>query len=126
MTPTLKRISHLFAVVTLVLSTVSMHGQLISAPEPQSATITGKVTDANGGVIPGATVTAVGTLADERHEVIADGAGFFSLSGLHPSSSFRLAVRADGFADWSSADIMLSPGQQVDVSEIKQPGCGYA
>jgi carboxypeptidase family protein len=114
------QISHLFAVVTLVLTAVSMHGQLISAPEPQSTTITGTVTDANGGVIPGATVTAVGTLADERHEVIADGAGFFSLSGLRPSRSFRLAARADGFTNWSSADMTLSPGQQVDVSEIKR------
>lgn len=96
-----------------------MHGQLVSAPQPQAGTITGTVMDANGGVIPGATVVAVSAPVDERHEVIADGAGFFSLSELHPSSSYRLTVHADGFADWSSADFTLSPGQQVDVPDIK-------
>ena len=96
-----------------------MHGQLIAAPEPQPATITGTVTDVNGGVIPGATVTAVGATVDERHEVTADGSGFFSLSELPASSSYRVTIHADGFADWSSADIALSPGQQVDVTEIK-------
>lgn len=64
-------------------------------------------------------MTAVGTLADERHEVIADGAGLYSLSGrLHPALFGWQSVQT-GFADWSSADMTLSPGQQVDVSEIK-------
>jgi ABC-type antimicrobial peptide transport system permease subunit len=30
-----------------------------------------------------------------------------------------VTVHADGFADWSSADIALLPGQQFDLTEIK-------
>jgi hypothetical protein len=70
-----------------------MQGQLVAAPEPQPATITGTVTDLNGGVIPGATLTAVGAPVDGRHEVTADGLGFFSLSELPPSRSQEFILR---------------------------------
>ena len=118
MTPFLKRIRQLFVVVTLVVSAISMHGELVVS-EPQPATITGTVTDLNGGAIPGATITAVGASVDKRHEVIADGSGVLSLSELAPSGAYRVAVHADGVAEWSSADITLSPGQQFEVTEIK-------
>ncbi|HWZ49849.1 MAG TPA: hypothetical protein VNW54_00130, partial [Granulicella sp.] len=54
------RIKFAFCVLLGCLSSIRLLGQQISAPEPQSGTVTGTVEDVDGEVVPGATVSVDG------------------------------------------------------------------
>ena len=113
------RIRQYLCVFAFCLSAVSVPGQLISAPEPQPASINGFAADADGDAIPGATVRADSTAPSEHHKVVADQTGYFILKGLRPSVTYHITVSAKGFADWTSPDVVLTPGQEEEISGIK-------
>jgi hypothetical protein len=100
---------------------VKLSAQMISAPSPQTGTITGTVEDLNGGLIPGATVAIKEISPDDHHGVITDGEGFFSLGDVPSAVTVHLLVHADGFQDWTSASVNLTPGQMYDLTDIKLP-----
>ncbi len=103
------------------------------APARQSADnqldgrIYGKVTDPSGNVIAGAKVSLAAESAGSQRSglwpiapgqsLLTDSAGSFQFSKLH-AGKFRIAVQAQGFADWIGPAIMLSAGQYYDVPEI--------
>jgi hypothetical protein len=94
-------------------------GQLISAPEPQTGTIVGTVTDVNNGTVPGATVIVEGPSAHDHSTVVTDDNGFFQLDHLAPGTPYRVTVSADGFADWTSPAIILKPGQYMQLTGVR-------
>jgi hypothetical protein len=98
---------------------IKLSAQTISAPSPQTGTITGTVEDLNGGLIPGATVTIEGTSPDAHHSITTNGEGVFSLSDVPSAISLKLIAHADGFQDWTSPSITLTPGQIYDLTDIK-------
>jgi hypothetical protein len=109
----------LLPVLLLTLLSVRSLGQLISAPEPQSSSIRGFVTDLDGGLIPDATIVANGPASSNRVMVTTDSTGSFDLRNLRPAVPYRIAVSAKGFADITSKQIVLSPGQQLELATIK-------
>jgi hypothetical protein len=94
-----------------------------SAPELQTGTIIGTVTDVNEGTIPGATVALEGTsLTDSQHvktSIRTGDDGFFKLDHLSPGIPYHVTISANGFADWSSPEITLRPGQYMDLTDIR-------
>jgi hypothetical protein len=93
--------------------------QPISAPEPQTGTITGTVTDANDATVPGATVALEGpSIADPQPLKTRDD-GFFKFDHLNPAIPYHVTVSASGFADWSSPEVILKPGQYMDLTGIR-------
>ena len=93
--------------------------QFISAPEPQTGTIIGTVVDVNDATIPGATVALEEpSLADPQRLVTGDN-GFFKLEHLNPGIPYHLTVSASGFAGWNSPEIILKPGQYMDLASIR-------
>lgn len=101
------------------LFSVYAQGQLISAPEPQTATVIGAVTDTDDAVIPGATVTVDGPTPEDHYISTSTGDGSFSLDHLRPSVSYHVMVVAQGFTSWTSPAVVLSPGQQLDLANVK-------
>jgi hypothetical protein len=93
-------------------------GQYPPTPDPQPAHIAGVVTDANGGIIPGAEAVAVSPTRDP-HSALANESGFFQIDNLAPGTAYEVTVSAKGFASWKSAEILLSPGQVADLNGIK-------
>jgi Carboxypeptidase regulatory-like domain len=95
-------------------------GQLmISAPEPRTGAITGTLLDMNDGTIPGATVVLEGpSLADPKHVETNDN-GFFQLDRLKPGTPYRVTISADGFANWTSPEVVLKPGQYLELAGIR-------
>jgi hypothetical protein len=91
---------------------------MVSAPLPQTGTINGTVEDLNEGVIPGATVTFEEAGSDGHHTT-TDGGGVFCLSDVPSAMAVHLVVHADGFQDFTSASLILSPGQVLELNEIK-------
>ena len=99
--------------------TTAAVAQQISAPEPQTGTIIGTVTDVNDGTVPGATVDLAGPSLADHQRVMANDSGFFKLDHLNPGISYRVTVKASEFADWTSPEVILRPGQYMELTGIR-------
>jgi hypothetical protein len=93
-------------------------GQVTSLPAPVPGQITGTVTDSNGDVVSGATVVLQRTGAKDPLKLVSDDNGFFDFKQLEPGS-YRVTISAPDFADWTSADLVLNPGQYMLLTECK-------
>jgi len=98
---------------------VAAEAPLPSAPDASPAELNGTVTDANGDLIPGATVVLNGPDATFHQTQVANDSAFFQFGGLKPGGPYRVSVTANGFQNWSSDPITLASGQFFGVTEIK-------
>jgi len=92
-----------------------------SAPAPaipeQTGAVSGTVTDSNGDLVSGATVTIDGS--DDHATATADDNGTFNFSGLKPGADYRVTVTAKGFQPWTSPALAVTAGGFVIVKEIQ-------
>jgi len=86
-------------VLALLLAATSVLAQA-------TAQINGTVSDPSGGVLPGATVTAIQTETGLRREVVTDAEGAFTLTNL-PIGPYRLEVALSGFRTYVQTGIVL-------------------
>lgn len=91
---------------------------LLSAPDPQPGHVSGTVTDDNGDIIPGATVVLESASQHEQTAVANDNGGF-QFDNVNPGNPVEVSVKAQGFVDWKSAPVVVSPGEFTLVSDIK-------
>jgi len=80
------------------------------------ARIYGTITDPHGNVLPAATVTLAAAANQSRQTTLTDVNGFFTFQNL-PASAFRITITARGFANWTSPEITLSPGQYYELPD---------
>jgi hypothetical protein len=92
--------------------------QETSAPKTDTGQITGTVTDVNGDVLSGATVVLQGPGPADSRQVLSDDNGFFAFKQLDPGT-YRVIITAKDFADWTSPDLVLNPGQYLIVKDSK-------
>jgi hypothetical protein len=92
--------------------------QDISTPMPQMGHITGTVSDVNNDVLSGATVVLEGRGLKSPQKVLSDDNGFFEFGQLDPGT-YQVTITAEEFADWSSPDLILSPGQYLILPATK-------
>src|SRR5688572_28620533 len=71
-----------------------------------TAQINGTVADSSGGVLPGATVTAIQTDTGFRREVVTEAEGTFTLTNL-PIGPYRLEVALAGFRTYVQTGLVL-------------------
>lgn len=108
----------LWGLVICFCAATTSAAQQLSAPETQPGTIVGTVIDATGGVVPGAIVLLQSqTQGYERRAVTLDN-GFFRLDGVKPATPYHVTVTAQGFAQWTSGEVVLTPGQYFIVNGI--------
>jgi outer membrane receptor protein involved in Fe transport len=99
-TATLIRAAIAMMVVVLALSTTSYS-------QVGTGTLTGRVTDQNGAVLPGSKVTATSATTGQIRETVTGSEGIFSLPSL-PPSSYKIAVSKSGFqAQTTQLDIRI-------------------
>jgi len=92
--------------------------QEISAPEPRSGHIIGTVTDVQDALVLGAIVVLDGGPASGQQKTATNQSGFFSFNAVQPGASYRVTIHANGFADWTSPPMQITPGQYVDLGSI--------
>jgi hypothetical protein len=92
---------------------------LPDAPKPQPGIIVGTVVDVNDDAIPGATVILEGSVVNDSRTVASNDTGFFEFKDLEPETTYHVTVSAQGFANWTSPEIMLKPGQYVILKGSK-------
>ena len=93
--------------------------QNVSYPLDRPATIAATVTDPNGDTVPGATVVLQGPESSDRYTITANERGFFEFRDLTPATPYQVAIRADGFAEWTSPSIVLEPSQYKILTDCK-------
>ena len=108
----------LFAVCSTGLASVSAFGQV-------SASLSGRITDATGAVVPAATVTAINVETGISRTTLTDGSGWYQLPEL-PVGRYQVQASKSGFAGEMRTGISLAVGQNATadialrVGEVKQ------
>lgn len=94
--------------------------QDISAPNPQLGTISGTVVDLNGDSVPGATATLEGLVPSEKQITTANDSAAFEFRDIKFGVPYQVRVTANGFNEWDSPTIVLTPDQSVFfVTDVK-------
>ncbi|HEY0306809.1 MAG TPA: carboxypeptidase-like regulatory domain-containing protein [Acidobacteriaceae bacterium] len=106
----------IFLAVFAALPTLA-HTQ-INAPTPQTGSVNGTVTDIADDPLPNAKIVIQGNTTANRHTATANNDGFFEVNDLAPGT-YRLTISSKDFADWTSPELTLKPGQDLDVPDIK-------
>ena len=105
--------------IVVVSCVAAAAAQDISAPEPQPATIVGTAVDVNGGPVPGAQVDMQGPSPTDHKRVSTNQNGFFEIARIEPHGIYHVTISSKGFADWTSPEISLKPGQFLELTGIR-------
>src|SRR5207253_2869676 len=91
---------------------------LISVPGILAQTqgrISGTVTDANGAVVAGATVTVKNEKTSETRTVTATGDGTFMIAALQPST-YTITANGGSFQPTTQTGVQILAGQELNLS----------
>lgn len=102
--------------VCLPASTV----RLARAQDLDDVTINGRVTDQNGAVIPGATVTAILTPTGVARSATTNAEGRYRIIELNPGL-YTVRVSSTGFATQEKTDLTTIAGQNVQLDFTLSP-----
>ncbi len=89
------------------------------------ATITGRVTDASGGVIAGAKIDATNQATNLAASTVTDTAGIYTIPLLQPGT-YTVSASAAGFKNYVRANVVLNTGDrtgvdiEMEVGEVQQ------
>ena len=118
----------MFRRIEILLVAIIMAGMAVStqcaaqtntAADPKPGTIVGTVIDVNGDTVPGATVLLRGLDANNGRTLVTSESGFFSFQDVNSGIPNQINVTAKDFADWTSPNITLEPGQYKIVGGIQ-------
>src|SRR5215472_7315728 len=115
MTPISRFLRALFLYLCTATTAVA---QQLSAPEAQPGTITGTVLDFRGDVVSQATVVLQGPNRDDVRSIAAQENGSFKFDSVNAGIPYHLSVSAKGFANWTSNEVILAPGQYLILTGI--------
>ncbi|HXT65103.1 MAG TPA: carboxypeptidase regulatory-like domain-containing protein [Pyrinomonadaceae bacterium] len=93
----------------------------VFAQDLDNATITGRVMDQNGAVIPGASVTATLIKTKAERTVVADEDGRYKIIQLEPGV-YSIRASYTNFATEEKTDLMTVAAQNVQLDFILKPG----
>src|SRR5215472_4506377 len=99
----------LFSLVLLCLLSV------MATAQSNVATITGRVEDPQGAVIPNATVTATNEATGISHPVKTTGSGLYTIPEL-PPGTYNVKVEAPSFAVGQAKGVKLNVGDSRDLN----------
>src|SRR6266545_1247486 len=96
----------LLPLVLLILFALSVGAQT------QRGSLRGTITDPNGAVVPGATVTATNIATNETRTTITNDEGWYTISSL-AAATYRVEVERTGFSRLQIIDVVLPVNQQL-------------
>ena len=105
------KIKNLFAAAIIFLAAISSFGQGTT-----TSGMNGKVTDENGGPLPGATIIAVHTPTGSQFGGITDTQGFFRLPNMNVGGPYKVTVSFIGYQSFIKEDIYLTLGQTFKMN----------
>lgn len=112
-----RKLSFAILMVCIFAAAFAM-SQKTSAPQAQTGSIVGTVTDFTNYVVPDATVVLQGPNGSDKRSVAANDNGFFSFDNIKPGVPYHINITAKGFADWASPALTITPGQYMELTGI--------
>ena len=82
--------------------------------------ISGLVTDVNGGIVPGATVSLLDPQGKPERKVTADSGGRFTVDGLLPGT-YQLKIDAEGLRSFEPPPVVLKDGEHFALPDTALP-----
>jgi hypothetical protein len=113
-----RRCASILVVTVLILTALN---PTAAFAQYNTAELSGVVTDAQGGVLPGASVVAVHLGSGGRTERVTGSDGRFFLPAL-AVGEYRVFAELPGFKRFEQAGLSLSAGQKIDVSIMLELG----
>jgi hypothetical protein len=107
----------MFALVSVLLC---LSPAPTTAQDLDNVTITGRITDQNGAVIPGASVTTTLVATSVERTVVADGDGQYKLIQLAPGV-YSVKASFTNFATEEKTDLTTIAGQTVQLDFVLKP-----
>ena len=105
--------------VVAVIAFITCSAAIRAAAQDTTGTISGRIIDAQGLTIPGATVTATGSQGAKT--TVSDSQGRFTVPFLTPGS-YTVHVELQGFNPVDRADVQVRLGQTVEIPVTLQVG----
>src|SRR6266851_4690521 len=109
-----------YLIVLAVVASLLAHPPTTAAQDLDNITITGRVTDQNGAIIPGATVTATLVKTGIERTVVTDDEGRYRLIQLEPGV-YNLKVSFTNFATDERVGLTTIAGQNLQLDVTLQP-----
>jgi hypothetical protein len=116
----LSRPGHFLLLIALLLTSFLSSELVTRAQDLDDVTISGQVTDENGAIIPGATLTVVRQTTNEERSVQSGDDGRYRIIELDPGVYTVRAANA-GFATEEKRDLTTIAGQNVQLNFIMKP-----
>ena len=85
------------------------------------ATLSGRVTDANGAVLVGATVEVVNTATNAKANVVTNNQGLFVVPEL-PAGVYRITIKQNGFQTLMREGLILNVGDRINERFVLSAG----
>jgi hypothetical protein len=119
----LVEVSHLLEEIMKVylLTFVLLLAAITVSAQTPTAGITGRVTDANGAVVPGATIKVTNLATNITQQTVSNEAGDFVLPYLNPAT-YSLQAQAGGFRTYKRAGFSLDVGQTLRLDITMEVG----
>lgn len=94
---------------------------LVSTSFAQTASVTGRVSDSSGAVVPGAQVTVTNQKTGLARDSVTNGEGYFTIP-LLPPGDYRLSVKKDGFKPVVRPEVVLNVEQVARLDFTLETG----
>ena len=104
-----------WALVLLVASATSVFAQF------DRGTISGTIKDAQGGVVPGVTVTATATQTQQARSTVTDGSGFYTFPNLLPGK-YDIVVELQGFKKVNRTGVQVDAASALNLDFALETG----
>ncbi len=78
------------------------------------SSISGTIKDAQGGVVPGVTVTATSTATQQSRSTVTDGSGFYTFPNLQPGR-YDISAELQGFKKATRASVPLDAAASLTI-----------
>jgi len=111
----------ILALAWTALLAVFALGTPATAAAQGTATIRGTVTDASGGVLPGATVTITNAGTKETRTAVTDDRGGYTFPSLF-NGTYEVKVELEGFKGYDAKNIVLSPNDTRGLDVMLEVG----
>ena len=103
------------AVVCIAVCLVAWSARPASAQNITTGSVTGTVKDAQGGVLPGATVTAVHGPTGTSYETVTEGDGSFSVLNVRVGGPYTVTVSLAGFKNFTQMSVFAKLGEATNI-----------
>ena len=107
------------SIVALAIAAALFVFPLAANAQTDQGRIAGTVTDANGGLVPGATIVVKNDRTGEERTVTTNEVGYFIVSALRPSTYSVTASAKDLSAKTTNVQVLV--GQEFTLTMVAQP-----